>query len=119
MPIYAFKCEDCGTEFEEMRLFKNYAAPATCSCGGCGDPLFSMPSSIIFTDPRDTSKWDNFGYRAGFNMEKAKQERRDAEQASRQPNPYQEIQDCNLRDVFAPGGTDIPHEETPGLAIPE
>ena len=43
----------------------------------------------MFGNPKESSKWDNFGYRAGHNMEKAKSERRVAESKSHMgTNPY-------------------------------
>lgn len=44
------------------------------------DKLIST-CSVTFGNPKDTSKWDSFDYRAGYNMEKAKGERRAAEEA--------------------------------------
>lgn len=118
MPIYCFRCEKCGTEFEEFRRMKNQADPATCSCGGVGTFFLDGAPNAIFSDPRGTSKWDNFSYRAGYNMDKAKKERREAEMFNRQGNPYQEIEDFNRKGVFDEGGADIEPGENPGLVIP-
>ncbi len=119
MPIYCFRCEKCGKEFEELRRMKNQADPAACSCGGGGLSVITSPPTAIFTDPRGTSKWDNFEYRAGFNMEKAKKERRDAEMINRQGNPYEEMMgDFDRKGVFDEGGVDIGPDENPGLTIP-
>lgn len=75
--------------------------------------------NLVFTNPKDTSKWDNFGYRAGFNMEKAKKERRDAEAFSKGEGPYQQIDDTNLKGVFGEGGYDVQDGENPGLFLPK
>jgi len=57
--------------------------------------IFDVPN-IIFPDPHGTSKMDSFSYRAGYNMEKAQNERRAAEAASHMgDSPY----DTNDRDL--------------------
>ena len=57
------------------------------------EKLISMPADVVFTNPGGTSKWDNFSYRAGYNMEKAKEERRAAEAQHKGKNPYKQIDD--------------------------
>lgn len=47
--------------------------------------LFDVPN-LKFSNPKESSKWDNFGYRAGYLMEKAQGERRVAEEASHMGN---------------------------------
>lgn len=47
--------------------------------------------NVNFTNPKESSRWDNFEYRAGHNMESAKQDRRNAESLSHVgANPYQD-----------------------------
>jgi hypothetical protein len=38
---------------------------------------------LSFTNPGESSKWESFSYRAGYNMDKAKTERRIAERTSK------------------------------------
>lgn len=56
------------------------------ACEFCGSKSKEkVPSSFgtTFTSPGDSSKWDSFSYRAGYNMDKAKTERRIAERNSK------------------------------------
>ncbi len=43
MPIYAYKCDECGHEFE--RLAKVGEAPAMIACPACGDAAFRVPTA--------------------------------------------------------------------------
>lgn len=86
MPIYEFTCKKCKNNFEEMCTFKeaekNFSGV---SCPGCKSKRIKKlvsSCSVAFTNPGNTSKWDSFSYRAGYNMEKAKTERRVAEKTS-------------------------------------
>lgn len=96
MPIYDFECKKCSkeyselTEYDETGKYKGVKCPhckskrKTRLLGGCGPG-----PAAVFTNPKDTSKWDNFSYRAGHNMENAKAERRAAEAQSHMgANPY-------------------------------
>ena len=50
-----------------------------------------------FAQPCESSKWDSFEYRAGYNMEKAQGERRNAESRSHMgANPMQDQERCDL-----------------------
>lgn len=63
------------------------------SCSKCGNKLERLLSGergTIFDKPQETSKWDNFGYRAGYNMEKAKKERAAAEEKAKY-KPYKDL----------------------------
>ncbi len=115
MPSYCFECENCKKLFTEIRRLKNFSRTASCECGSTGNLCLDIPT-VIFKNPKDTSKWDNFEYRAGYNMEAAKQERRDAEAREKDSNPYgAEIQDYDRKGVFDKGGID--NDETPGLSF--
>ena len=49
--------------------------------------------NIQFAQPWESSKWDNFEYRAGYNMMKAKRERMNAEAKSHMgSNPIQQME---------------------------
>ncbi len=43
---------------------------------------------VTFDDPKESSKWDSFSYRAGHNMTKARKEREQAEKREGNANPY-------------------------------
>jgi len=49
MPIYEFRCEDCGEEFEE--LIKSKTEVDSISCKKCGSPkvkrLMSVAAAIV------------------------------------------------------------------------
>lgn len=99
MPLYEYECQSKKCEqgkFEVLLSISEFTDVCenkkTVKCPTCNSKRVqkqvSAPS-VNFTDPRGTSKMDNFGYRAAFNMEKAKSERRAAEQASHVgSNPY-------------------------------
>ncbi len=63
-----------------------------------------MPTAaqIKFSTPQDTSKWDNFSYRAGYNLDSAQDLRKQAEVASHMGRePYADgIDDVNRGDLF-------------------
>src|SRR5690349_16614927 len=89
MPLYDFHCNKCDFPFDDLCSFEDIKKV---KCPKCRSKkitrLFSSEVHAKFTNPQDTSKWDNFGYRAGFNMEKAKGERRAAEAAAKGDDPY-------------------------------
>jgi putative FmdB family regulatory protein len=89
MPIYEFECNKCNAKFDELC---SSSEVENVRCSSCNSKkvtrLFSSNVYVKFTNPKDTSKWDNFEYRAGYNMEKAKEERRQAEEVAKGDNPY-------------------------------
>jgi hypothetical protein len=90
---------------------KNKSLVKCAKCKKKADSKFGAPN-LIFANPKDTSKWDNFSYRAGFNMEKAKGERRAAEAEAKGEIPYQEINDFNTKGVFDKGGASIQRDDS-------
>lgn len=98
------KCDYCGKakKFlwvqEKIKTKGKYRCPNVKCEGHMRDkPQESTHSHYIVSDPRESSKWDNFGYRAGYLMEKAQKERQAAEEAAKggQANPYNEIDDIS------------------------
>ena len=92
MPLYEFECIDCTKIYEEFAKHDPKGKYRSVKCPHCGSKsknrLMSSPS-ISFGDPKSSSKWDSFSYRAGHNLEKAKEERRYAESKSHMgSNPY-------------------------------
>jgi hypothetical protein len=65
--------------------------------------------NLRFAQPWESSKWESFGYRAGYNMEKAKEQRRQAEKASHMgENPIQDYERQLMDDPnFDLGESDI------------
>ena len=93
MPLYNFKCKKCDGVWNELVSFKEADNTKNLKCPSCGskkkEKLLSAPN-IKFANPRESSKWDNFGYRAGYTMDEAKDCRRNAEGKSHVgPNPYE------------------------------
>lgn len=82
MPMYSYKCKKCGKDFETLCKFEERNKQ---KCEFCGSKKLEMDfgsANFSFNDPKGTSKFDSFSYRAGYNMEKAKAERRRAMDAS-------------------------------------
>lgn len=93
MPHYEFQCKKCDTIYDEIVAYDEKGKYPTVKCPKCGgkkkDKLLSQIGGIIFSDPTTSSKYDNFGYRAGHLMNKAQNERRAAQEASHMgSNPY-------------------------------
>ena len=123
MPLYLFCCDACESSWEELLSMKADKSQVVCSkCQKSARQLFGMPHAV-FSDPKNSSKWEDFSYRAGFLMDKAKDERRAAEAASGKgakggkkfKSPYRNIDDFNLPGVFDKGGVDVPQDGNKGL----
>ena len=98
MPLYCFECKKCKKTFDAICIWEKVKL-VKCDCGGKTKKLVTN-CNLKFDNPKESSKWDNFGYRAGYNMEKAKEERRTAEAATKDTCPYKEINDFNTPGVF-------------------
>ncbi len=109
MPIYEFRCEDKLCEQGQFDELCKYEDIKNVKCPSCGttnvEKLMSAPN-LAFAQPKESSKWDNFGYRAGYNLEKAKGDRRKAQDLSHVgSNPYRESEKIDLEKY------DITHHE--------
>lgn len=102
------RCQHCNkkhkTEWVEDKKGKKHlvCAHEDCPSRQPPPPAPRLPG-IIFKDPRGTSKFEDFSYRAGYFMEKAQQERRDAEAASHMGGTkdfYNEIDDITSGENF-------------------
>lgn len=96
MPIYAFQCLKCKTRYEELTEYDASDKYKGVRCPDCKSKrkkkLLDYNINVAFENPKESSKWDNFSYRAGFNMEKAKGERRVAAAKSHMgTNPYPDM----------------------------
>ena len=93
MPSYDFQCKKCDKVWEELMSMKDFDNIKKLKCPACGskkkDRLLGA-SSIMFAYPRESSKWNNFDYRAGKTMEEAQDCRRNAQEKSHMgANPYE------------------------------
>lgn len=92
MPMYEFKCDKCKVVYSEITNYDETGKYKGVKCPDCGSKkktkLFSV-CNVKFSNPRESSKWDNFSYRAGKTMEEAQECRRNAQAASHVgPDPY-------------------------------
>lgn len=93
MPIYTFRCLKCLETYEELTLYDETQKYKSVKCPSCKskrkERVFSYSVNCSFDKPKESSKWENFSYRAGYNMEKAKEDRRNAETKSHMgKDPY-------------------------------
>lgn len=102
------RCQHCNKKQKtEWVLDKKGKGHLVCAHEDCPSrqplpPAKQLPG-VIFRDPRGTSKFEDFSYRAGYFMEKAQNERRDAEAASHMGSTkdfYNEIDDITRGDLF-------------------
>lgn len=113
MPLYEFECKKCEhcweymTKYDPDGLYPEVVCP---ECGS-GEKEKLMPRSFAIGGPT-SSKMDNFGYRAGYNMEKAQGERRAAEEAAGGASPY----DFGIESDMAMGEGLHDPETRPGMS---
>ena len=104
MPFYEFLCKKCNKQYEELCNYDPEEKYQDVECPHCKskkkEKLISA-AIITFKNPVGTSKFDSFEYRAGYNMEKAKNERRNAEKARQEEVPaYIPIDDIKSGNNF-------------------
>lgn len=100
MPFYDFKCNECDNVWEEMTTYDKTNVYPKIICPNCesSNKVKLMPENFSIGGPT-AAKMGRFNYRAGYNLEKAKGERRKAEAASHMgSNPYSDLttKDFNL-----------------------
>lgn len=97
MPTYQFRCKKCKVEYETIASYDETGKYSNINCPSCGSKSKTKlinSVNIKFNQPQDTSKFDNFSYRAGYNMDQAQELRRKAESASHMGSePYMPIDD--------------------------
>lgn len=103
MPLYDFECNDCNKKYEEFAKYGKYKDVACPVCNSKKKKKIPSRFSMKFDDPKSSSKWDNFSYRAGFNMDKAQDERRAAEIASHMGNTDDFYNNLNDENVLGEG----------------
>lgn len=102
MPCYSFECKKCNQMFDEICSFADFDANfPKVRCPKCSSK--SLKKNIItgavpeavFSNPRESSKWDQWGYRQGKTAEEAKMQRAAAEAANKGRLPYKNIDDTD------------------------
>ncbi len=106
MPLYNFSCKKCDHQYEELTPIDDKGKYPKVKCPACGSKkkvkIPSLTARAIFTDKTGTSKMENFGYRAGYNMEQAQDCRRAAESKSHVGSmPYDGIDDIQSGKYFS------------------
>ncbi len=64
MPIYSFKCSDCGVE-DRVLLMKERNYPQNCKCGKAMTRLFTFPSRITMKKTGRDKVLDTLNYEEG------------------------------------------------------
>jgi DNA-directed RNA polymerase subunit RPC12/RpoP len=105
MPTYVFQCGKCKKNFTDICSFDptgKYKGTTCTHCNSKKKKMMPTAAQIKFSTPQDTSKWDNFSYRAGYNLDSAQDLRKQAEAASHMGRePYADgIDDVNRGDLF-------------------
>lgn len=99
MPLYDFQCLKCKHTWDELTSYDEKGLYEKIICPECNsDKKQKLATSRIAIVGPTSSKMDNFGYRAGYNLERAKGERRAAEEATGgASSPYRDMSsDFNL-----------------------
>jgi putative FmdB family regulatory protein len=76
MPLYDFRCKNCGLEFEVSRPLARATDPAFCPMDSSeADRVFTMPGTFIRNNPGDSvpkppttpqgGGWSHFGHSHG------------------------------------------------------
>jgi len=58
MPLYEYKCLNCGTITDKVRSFAEIQRPVTCECGGSARKIISRPNLVTDTNFGYTGKYD-------------------------------------------------------------
>jgi len=82
MPMYEFRCEKCSEEYVDLTSYDESGKYPNTKCPKCGSKKKEklIPSSITIMNTSSTN--NIFDIKAGRLMDKAKDERRQAEAAS-------------------------------------
>ena len=104
LPTYEFCCKKCNHVYESIAKFDETGKYQDVTCPSCNSKSKKKlinSANIKFAQPKDTSKFDNFSYRAGYNLEQATDLRRKAEEASHMgTDPYMPIDDITKGKYF-------------------
>ena len=104
MPTYEFTCVKCKKAYSDLQSFDPTGKYSDVKCPHCNSKRKRQgltAAALKFANPKDTSKFDNFSYRAGYNLDKAQDERRPAEAASHMgTTPYMSHDDISSGEHF-------------------
>jgi putative FmdB family regulatory protein len=101
MPMYEFQCQGCKKTWEELCRIGQRSNMRCPDCGAATETVVSSPRAVIFTNPKGTSKEEDFDYVARWNLENAKEIRRRAEAAAGgAKSPYNSIDDISSGEFF-------------------
>lgn len=110
MPLYEFKCHQCNQIYSDITTYDKDNIYLEVVCPHCGGQEKDKLISQFAISGPTSSKMDSFSYRAGYNMDKAQGERRQAEELSHMgTNPYDSGEFGKAPDDLASGkeGVDI------------
>lgn len=101
MALYSFECKKCNKIFEEICTFDDHDKGfpdmrcPECKSKSLKKNILAGPPNVSFSNPRESSKWDNWSYRQGKTAEEAKMQRAAAQAVHRGKMPYKHIDDTN------------------------
>jgi len=55
MPVYEYKCSQCGEVFERYAKPDDFELPVDCECGHKADRIISLPRTDLVDNPRWSS----------------------------------------------------------------
>src|SRR5579872_7343561 len=90
MPLYCFHCSACKLSFDELCHWSERDAVVCPKCNSVPEQKVTAPASIMFTNPKGTSKEDNFDYVAKTNYENAVKMREVAESQNKHNFKYKD-----------------------------
>jgi predicted nucleic acid-binding Zn ribbon protein len=107
MPTYQFSCKQCNTVYEELcshdpkGKYKGVICP---KCKSKSKTKLMSACSYQFSNPEGTDRWNSessgHDYRFNHNLPKVLSERQRAEEAGKNPNPYNDINDIANNDAW-------------------
>jgi hypothetical protein len=100
VPFYQFECKKCKKEYEELCPYDSTGKYSDVRCLFCNSKSKTKLMSACnynFANPEGTDRWNSesggHDYRFHHNLPKVLSERQAAEEAGKNPNPYNNIND--------------------------
>lgn len=100
MPFYQFECKKCKKEYEELCSYDSTGKYVDVRCPSCNSKSKTKLMSACnyaFSNPEGTDRWNSesggHDYRFHHNLPKVLAERQAAEEAGKDPSPYNNIND--------------------------
>lgn len=85
MPNFSFACQDCNYRYDAFEKYDPSGEYKKVLCPKCSSASKSQRLGAPSIVGQTRSNMENYEYRANHNLEKAKQERRDAEAKAMNP----------------------------------